>query len=85
MRRYANEACGVCEVYFFFQAVDGVRDAQESRGLGDGYEEQVPGWAMPAGDWRPRDRRGPISVQLINHGQSPPVSDGRPIESTEGR
>ncbi len=26
--------------FFFFQAEDGIRDAQESRGLGDVYKEQ---------------------------------------------
>ena len=31
---------GVCFV-FFFQAEDGIRDAQESRGLGDVYKRQV--------------------------------------------
>ena len=30
----------VC-VFFFFQAEDGIRDAQESRGLGDVYKRQV--------------------------------------------
>ncbi|CZR90439.1 hypothetical protein CDFC105_31546 [Clostridioides difficile] len=29
------------EGYFFFQAEDGIRDAQESRGLGDVYKRQV--------------------------------------------
>ena len=28
-------------VVFFFQAEDGIRDAQESRGLGDVYKRQV--------------------------------------------
>ncbi|CZR94838.1 hypothetical protein CDFC105_33954 [Clostridioides difficile] len=27
--------------HFFFQAEDGIRDAQESRGLGDVYKRQV--------------------------------------------
>ena len=27
---------------FFFQAEDGIRDAQESRGLGDVYKRQIP-------------------------------------------
>ena len=27
-------------MYFFFQAEDGIRDAQESRGLGDVYKRQ---------------------------------------------
>ena len=28
-------------VFFFFQAEDGIRDAQESRGLGDVYKRQL--------------------------------------------
>ena len=31
-------------VCFFFQAEDGIRDAQESRGLGDVYKRQVYEW-----------------------------------------
>ena len=31
--------CVIC-VFFFFQAEDGIRDAQESRGLGDVYKRQ---------------------------------------------
>ena len=31
---------GVVFVVFFFQAEDGIRDAQESRGLGDVYKRQ---------------------------------------------
>ncbi len=30
----------VYRVFFFFQAEDGIRDAQESRGLGDVYKRQ---------------------------------------------
>ena len=30
-----------CLLFFFFQAEDGIRDAQESRGLGDVYKRQV--------------------------------------------
>src|SRR5665254_3833 len=30
-----------CFVFFFFQAEDGIRDAQESRGLGDVYKRQM--------------------------------------------
>ena len=33
---------------FFFQAEDGIRDAQESRGLGDVYKRQVSGDYNPA-------------------------------------
>eukprot|EP00658_Telonema_sp_P-2_P084755 TRINITY_DN94_c0_g2_i1.p2 TRINITY_DN94_c0_g2~~TRINITY_DN94_c0_g2_i1.p2 ORF type:complete len:261 (-),score=58.63 TRINITY_DN94_c0_g2_i1:1599-2381(-) len=32
--------------FFFFQAEDGIRDAQESRGLGDVYKRQV--WSSPS-------------------------------------
>ena len=31
---------------FFFQAEDGIRDAQESRGLGDVYKRQDPRSAL---------------------------------------
>eukprot|EP00658_Telonema_sp_P-2_P029108 TRINITY_DN22190_c0_g1_i4.p1 TRINITY_DN22190_c0_g1~~TRINITY_DN22190_c0_g1_i4.p1 ORF type:complete len:399 (+),score=62.96 TRINITY_DN22190_c0_g1_i4:43-1239(+) len=33
--------CFYCCFFFFFQAEDGIRDAQESRGLGDVYKRQV--------------------------------------------
>ena len=33
---------------FFFQAEDGIRDAQESRGLGDVYKRQATAWAIAA-------------------------------------
>ena len=39
-------------LFFFFQAEDGIRDAQESRGLGDVYKRQHQG--------RPSSRTGPI-------------------------
>src|SRR5678816_4532824 len=29
------------KIFFFFQAEDGIRDAQESRGLGDVYKRQL--------------------------------------------
>ena len=32
---------GGMEVIVFFQAEDGIRDAQESRGLGDVYKRQM--------------------------------------------
>ena len=32
---------GILFVVFFFQAEDGIRDAQESRGLGDVYKRQL--------------------------------------------
>eukprot|EP00658_Telonema_sp_P-2_P056455 TRINITY_DN4489_c0_g1_i2.p2 TRINITY_DN4489_c0_g1~~TRINITY_DN4489_c0_g1_i2.p2 ORF type:complete len:151 (-),score=36.61 TRINITY_DN4489_c0_g1_i2:552-1004(-) len=31
----------ICSFFFFFQAEDGIRDAQESRGLGDVYKRQI--------------------------------------------
>ena len=30
----------IISIFFFFQAEDGIRDAQESRGLGDVYKRQ---------------------------------------------
>ena len=30
----------ILSIFFFFQAEDGIRDAQESRGLGDVYKRQ---------------------------------------------
>ena len=38
---------------FFFQAEDGIRDAQESRGLGDVYKRQFLGYAVTVCDARP--------------------------------
>eukprot|EP00658_Telonema_sp_P-2_P048132 TRINITY_DN3662_c0_g1_i13.p1 TRINITY_DN3662_c0_g1~~TRINITY_DN3662_c0_g1_i13.p1 ORF type:complete len:143 (+),score=44.33 TRINITY_DN3662_c0_g1_i13:81-509(+) len=42
--------------FFFFQAEDGIRDAQESRGLGDVYKRQVHGFSrkipmQASGSW----------------------------------
>ena len=44
---------GLCNVvFFFFQAEDGIRDAQESRGLGDVYKRQYESSATHAmGAW----------------------------------
>ena len=40
--------------FFFFQAEDGIRDAQESRGLGDVYKRQLESC---------------LSMHLMPHGQ----------------
>src|SRR5665254_15424 len=45
------------EFFFFFQAEDGIRDAQESRGLGDVYKRQA-GNRGGAECQRPDDRAG---------------------------
>ena len=39
-----------CCYVFFFQAEDGIRDAQESRGLGDVYKRQTPDEAKAAAE-----------------------------------
>ena len=39
-KRHPGWVAGVCYAGFFFQAEDGIRDAQESRGLGDVYKRQ---------------------------------------------
>eukprot|EP00658_Telonema_sp_P-2_P043662 TRINITY_DN31572_c0_g1_i1.p1 TRINITY_DN31572_c0_g1~~TRINITY_DN31572_c0_g1_i1.p1 ORF type:complete len:152 (+),score=16.92 TRINITY_DN31572_c0_g1_i1:2-457(+) len=36
--------------FFFFQAEDGIRDAQESRGLGDVYKRQMYVWVWVVDD-----------------------------------
>ncbi len=45
LERYRFEASPFCffvsGMFFFFQAEDGIRDAQESRGLGDVFKRQV--------------------------------------------
>ncbi len=38
--RYSRMQYVVLFCFFFFQAEDGIRDAQESRGLGDVYKRQ---------------------------------------------
>ncbi len=43
IRSCSNDNAGSCLAgfsFFFFQAEDGIRDAQESRGLGDVYKRQ---------------------------------------------
>ena len=42
---YMFHVCVSFVVVFFFQAEDGIRDAQESRGLGDVYKRQF--FALP--------------------------------------
>ena len=37
---YVERVCLIEEFIFFFQAEDGIREAQESRGLGDVYKRQ---------------------------------------------
>eukprot|EP00658_Telonema_sp_P-2_P036108 TRINITY_DN26176_c0_g1_i3.p1 TRINITY_DN26176_c0_g1~~TRINITY_DN26176_c0_g1_i3.p1 ORF type:complete len:125 (+),score=25.57 TRINITY_DN26176_c0_g1_i3:2-376(+) len=37
-----SKLCLTFDSFFFFQAEDGIRDAQESRGLGDVYKRQAP-------------------------------------------
>ena len=44
-------------VFFFFQAEDGIRDAQESRGLGDVYKRQ--GQTGPTGSTGATGSTGP--------------------------
>ena len=46
---------------FFFQAEDGIRDAQESRGLGDVYKRQEYGGALLV---------GLNGISVVAHGRS---------------
>ena len=58
---------GICyfvlfSFFFFFQAEDGIRDAQESRGLGDVYKRQIPEFSLR---YTPRDNIQ-IQFQMIS-------------------
>src|SRR5678816_4682442 len=46
--------------FFFFQAEDGIRDAQESRGLGDVYKRQ------PHHSWREMHQSLMLVIQCMN-------------------
>src|SRR5674536_362991 len=53
---------------FFFQAEDGIRDAQESRGLGDVYKRQLCGLAKRLEEvWLP-DRDDPVILPRTSEG-----------------
>src|SRR5674536_198049 len=59
--------------FFFFQAEDGIRDAQESRGLGDVYKRQVrlyPGVATPLAGVGPDD----IDMVVVREGTEGPYA-----------
>ena len=51
--------------FFFFQAEDGIRDAQESRGLGDVYKRQVFG-AFLCGEKVPEE--GKLAAHRMSRG-----------------
>ena len=57
--------------FFFFQAEDGIRYAQESRGLGDVYKRQAPRGSLP---YPPECRR------MIVYEPIPVVSAATPNE-----
>eukprot|EP00658_Telonema_sp_P-2_P056642 TRINITY_DN45100_c0_g2_i1.p1 TRINITY_DN45100_c0_g2~~TRINITY_DN45100_c0_g2_i1.p1 ORF type:complete len:497 (+),score=160.38 TRINITY_DN45100_c0_g2_i1:56-1546(+) len=65
-------SCGLR--FFFFQAEDGIRDAQESRGLGDVYKRQTMGCCksrVPTGTLGPGKNPPPHSqIELEAHQQS---------------
>ena len=61
-------SAGVC---FFFQAEDGIRDAQESRGLGDVYKRQ------PQGDLIGNELAG-VHISTRREAQLSPGGHSRP-------
>eukprot|EP00658_Telonema_sp_P-2_P071726 TRINITY_DN60951_c0_g1_i2.p2 TRINITY_DN60951_c0_g1~~TRINITY_DN60951_c0_g1_i2.p2 ORF type:complete len:134 (-),score=24.31 TRINITY_DN60951_c0_g1_i2:618-1019(-) len=73
--------------FFFFQAEDGIRDAQESRGLGDVYKRQVSHSFKPAFPLIGPD--GPLPVETPTREaktESPLcVINGRPYTRMAGR
>eukprot|EP00658_Telonema_sp_P-2_P049675 TRINITY_DN37809_c0_g2_i1.p1 TRINITY_DN37809_c0_g2~~TRINITY_DN37809_c0_g2_i1.p1 ORF type:complete len:188 (-),score=38.00 TRINITY_DN37809_c0_g2_i1:93-656(-) len=71
---FVDRLISLCCVFFFFQAEDGIRDAQESRGLGDVYKRQ------PHTSKRPRDAGRDAGKELYAHGYAklanlPPTKD----------
>eukprot|EP00658_Telonema_sp_P-2_P072720 TRINITY_DN61824_c0_g1_i2.p1 TRINITY_DN61824_c0_g1~~TRINITY_DN61824_c0_g1_i2.p1 ORF type:complete len:558 (+),score=136.34 TRINITY_DN61824_c0_g1_i2:57-1730(+) len=50
-------------LFFFFQAEDGIRDAQESRGLGDVYKRQPPKYDLSPPRRRPAAHHGATAHQ----------------------
>src|SRR5674536_380886 len=68
-------------VFFFFQAEDGIRDAQESRGLGDVYKRQVQAiLALGAGNVA-----GEAGVDLVELRPYVPQPPGLPASGGSGR
>ena len=54
------------EVFFFFQAEDGIRDLVRSRGLGDVYKRQVMRiFPVEDGKWRMRAHLDEIDPDFI--------------------
>eukprot|EP00658_Telonema_sp_P-2_P042492 TRINITY_DN3050_c0_g1_i9.p1 TRINITY_DN3050_c0_g1~~TRINITY_DN3050_c0_g1_i9.p1 ORF type:complete len:202 (+),score=77.38 TRINITY_DN3050_c0_g1_i9:35-640(+) len=75
--------------FFFFQAEDGIRDAQESRGLGDVYKRQVRGYNSGAMEHHTPQKlawlaalAAMVAAQDDTVGVSDSISDDRD-ESTE--
>ena len=63
--------CLFCDVvFFFFQAEDGIRDAQESRGLGDVYKRQDLIKAVEAGRLDARELTAAQVRQLLALGNA---------------
>ena len=56
--------CCTIVFVFFFQAEDGIRDAQESRGLGDVYKRQDKHLFL---DQREQDVRQPDAARTFGH------------------
>eukprot|EP00658_Telonema_sp_P-2_P079650 TRINITY_DN7759_c0_g1_i2.p1 TRINITY_DN7759_c0_g1~~TRINITY_DN7759_c0_g1_i2.p1 ORF type:complete len:154 (-),score=30.83 TRINITY_DN7759_c0_g1_i2:6-467(-) len=55
----------IFSVFFFFQAEDGIRDAQESRGLGDVYKRQIL--------YRHPSTSRTLSLNLLNMSMRTPI------------
>ena len=69
---------------FFFQAEDGIRDAQESRGLGDVYKRQADLCETGAGSKRAQSlRERALAVEPAV--SVPPTAGGHPTHDELGR
>ena len=66
------------DCFFFFQAEDGIRDAQESRGLGDVYKRQTLGSARSTKVKEFLSAYGIASerMETISYGEEKPKQDG---------
>ena len=57
----------LCDVFFFVQAEDGIRIAQESRGLGDVYKRPTPTWRILIySNGNPPQNRGIVLIDGVN-------------------
>ena len=72
----ATDFIGLCGFLFFFQAEDGIRDVERSRGLGDVYTRQqsCKSERLVVFFWYGRDQMGPGGAELYIFRYGEPLS-----------